>query len=147
VMGFCTPEQHEQFLEMVIPFETMLVDSGLHLFKYYLDISREEQKTRLTERHRDPLKQWKTSPVDDAAIKHWDDYSNARNEMFLRTHHAAAPWRIVSADDKRSARLNVIRDILLRIPYDGRKTKLLQTDPKIVFPFSPDTLLSGAIAP
>ena len=147
VMGFCTAEQHEQFLEAVIPFETMLVNDGLHLFKYYLDISRKEQSKRLEERREDPLKQWKQSPVDDAAIKHWDDYSNARNEMFLRTHHDAAPWRIVRADDKRLARLNVIRDILSRVPYDGRKTKLLQTDPGIVFSFTPDTLLSGAIAP
>jgi polyphosphate kinase 2 len=147
VMGFCTPAEHEQFLESVIPFERMLVDAGVHLFKYYLDISRGEQKKRLAERREDPLKQWKISPIDAAAIKHWDDYSNARNEMFLRTHHPAAPWHVVCANDKKRARINVIRDLLSRVDYDGRKTKLLKTDPAIVFPFSPDKLVSGAIAP
>ena len=147
VMGFCTAAEHEQFLETVIPFETMLVDSGILLFKYYLDISKGEQKKRLSDRREDPLKQWKVSPIDSTALRHWDDYSNARNEMFLRTHHAAAPWSVVAADDKREARLNVIRDLLSRVDYDGRKTKLTKADPALVFPFSPDKLMSGAIAP
>jgi len=147
VMGFCTQAEHEQFLESVIPFETMLVDAGIVLFKYYLDITRAEQKKRMAERRKDPLKQWKVSPVDAVALEHWDDYSNARNEMFLRTHHTTAPWHIVRADDKRAARLNMIRDILSRVDYPDRKTKLVKPDPKVVFPFSPDKLMSGAIAP
>jgi polyphosphate kinase 2 len=147
VMGFCTASEHERFLESVIPFETMLADDGIMLFKYYLDISRGEQKRRLADRRKDPLKQWKVSPIDAVAIQHWDDYSNARNEMFLRTHHSAAPWRVVHADDKRLARLNTIRDILSRVDYEGRKVALTKPDPKIVFPFSPDKLVSGIIAP
>lgn len=147
VMGFCTQAEHEEFLESVVPFESMLVKADIYLFKYYLDISRGEQKKRLGERRKDPLKQWKISPVDAAALERWDDYSNARNEMLLRTHHLAAPWHIVSANDKKRARLNVIRDILLRIDYEGRKDKILETDPAVVFPFTPDKLVSGVIAP
>jgi polyphosphate kinase 2 len=147
VMGFCTEKEHELFLETVIPFETMLASDGLLLFKYYLDISRDEQKARLADRRKDPLKQWKVSPIDAQALQHWEDYSNARNEMFLRTHHSAAPWRIVRADDKKTARLNAIRDILSRVDYPGRDKKLVKPDTKIVFPFSADKLVSGVIAP
>jgi polyphosphate kinase 2 len=147
VMGFCTPEEHEQFLDSVIPFETMLIDAGIHLFKYYLDITKDEQKKRLAEREKDPLKQWKISPVDAVALEHWGDYSNARNEMFLRTNHRAAPWQVVNANEKKRARLNLIRNILLRIDYEGRDDSLLTMNETIVFPFSPEELTSGTIAP
>jgi len=115
-MKFCTRAEREAFLEAAPRFERMLVHSGISVLKYYLDISRKEQARRLRERRRDPLKQWKISPVDEAAQRHWHDYSRARDTMLLRTHHADAPWILIRADDKHQTRLNVIRDILARIP-------------------------------
>ena len=92
VMGFCTEAQYEEFMETVPVFEQMLVRSGIQLFKYYLDIDKAEQRRRLKARLTDPLKQWKMSPIDAAAQKHWKDYSVARNAMFARTHTPTAPW-------------------------------------------------------
>jgi polyphosphate kinase 2 len=146
VMGFCTKEQHEEFIQSVPKFEEMLVGSGIKLLKYYLDISKDEQARRLDERRRDPLKQWKSSPVDAVAVRHWKAYSAARDAMLTRTHTATAPWRIVSADNKRLARLNLMRDMLSRLHYAGRKDRLLRPDPEIVFEFSPDCLEAGRLA-
>jgi polyphosphate kinase len=146
VMGFCTKAQHEEFMLSVPKFEAMLVGSGIKLLKYYLDVSKREQAERLEERRRDPLKQWKSSPIDAVAIKHWHAYTAARDAMLVRTHTAAAPWRIVRADDKRLARLNLMRDILSRLHYAGRKKKLVRTDPDIVFEFSRDCLETGRLA-
>ena len=146
VMGFCTKEQHEEFMHSVPKFEEMLVGSGIKLLKYYLDVSKNEQIKRLEERRRDPLKQWKSSPIDAVAVKHWKAYSAARDAMLMRTHTATAPWRIVRADNKRLARLNLMRDILSRLHYAGRKDKLVRPDPDIVFEFSPDCLDAGLLA-
>jgi polyphosphate kinase 2 len=146
VMGFCTPAEHESFLGMVPGFEAMLVESGITLVKYYLDIGRDEQKRRLKERRHDPLKQWKLSPIDEAAVGHWADYSKARNEMFVRTHTPDAPWTVVRSDDKHAARLNVIRDLLTRLTYSGKDQALLLADPDIVFPYSDAALRKGLIA-
>jgi polyphosphate kinase len=136
VMGFCTEEQVKQFFDMVIPFETMLSRDGMAIRKYYLDISREEQKDRLRARAKDPLKQWKLSPVDEKAIANWKAYSVARDEMFRRTSHASAPWRIVRADKKKVARLELIRDLLASFRYPGRSKKLGGPDDSIVFQWS-----------
>lgn len=146
VMGFCTKEQHEEFMHSVPKFEEMLVGSGIKLLKYYLDVSKNEQIKRLEERRRDPLKQWKSSPIDAVAVKHWKAYSAARDAMLMRTHTATAPWRIVRADNKRLARLNLMRDILSRLHYAGRKDKLVRPDPDIVFEFSPDCIDAGRLA-
>ena len=116
-MGFCTEAEHEEFMGSVANFENMLVGSGMKLLKYYLDISKTEQKKRLEDRKSDPLKQWKVSPIDDQAIKHWKAYSLARNEMLARTHKPTAPWTLVRADDKHLARLNIIKDLLGRLHY------------------------------
>jgi polyphosphate kinase 2 len=146
VMGFCTEAEHEEFMGSVSNFENMLVRSGVRLFKYYLDISKAEQARRLAERRRDPLKQWKTSPVDAVALKHWDAYTTARNAMLMHTHTAAAPWHIVLADDKRTARLNLIRHILSRLHYAGKKNKLVAPDPEVVFEFSKECLDAKRLA-
>jgi polyphosphate kinase len=147
VMGFCTPAETRAFLEDVPAFEQMLVRDGIRFFKYYLDIDRREQKKRLAERRRDPLKQWKLSPVDAAAPKLWRQYSKARNEMFAKTHSPQTPWSVVRANDKHLARLNVIRDLLLRIEYRGRNPRLIVPDREIVFPFDPVCLTNGIINP
>jgi polyphosphate kinase 2 len=146
VMGFCTKKECESFLQMVPGFESMLVDSGISLFKYYLDISRDEQKQRLKARRSDPLKQWKLSPIDEAALDHWGDYSDARNVMLARTHTADAPWTIVDANDKHAAQLNVIRDLLSRLKYKGKDETVLNVDPAIVFPYTDGALRQGLIA-
>ncbi|HEX7777374.1 MAG TPA: polyphosphate kinase 2 [Parvibaculum sp.] len=146
VMGFCTDGEYERFMTTVPAFEEMLVGAGITLLKYYLDIDKPEQKKRLAARRKDPLKQWKISPVDEAALKHWSDYSKARDAMFARTHTLHSPWHVVCANDKKLARLNVIRDILNRVDYDGKKQKLTVPDPQIVFPFDPAHFKSGLIA-
>ena len=147
VMGFCTEAQYEEFMETVPIFEQMLVRSGIQLFKYYLDISKAEQKERLKNRLTDPLKQWKMSPIDAVAQKHWKDYSVARNGMFARTHTAVAPWTVVSANDKKSARLSLIMDLLSRLDYKDKNHALLRPDPKVVFSYTEAALHAGLIAP
>lgn len=147
VMGFCTKGEHEEFLEEAPRFEEMLVRSGIRLFKYYLDIDREEQRKRLGARKKDPLKQWKLSPVDAVAQEKWGAYSRARNEMLARTHHAAAPWYVVRADDKKSARLNLMRNFLSRLDYPEKDDSVLRQDPGVVFPFERAQLDNGMIAP
>ena len=146
VMKFCTRAQREAFLEDAPRFERMLVQSGIALLKYYLDISRPEQARRLRERRHDPLKQWKISPVDEAAQQHWRDYSRARDAMLLRTHHRDAPWVVVRADDKQQARLNVIRDLLARVPAPQVKRKHTRPDPRVARQFDADLLESGWVA-
>ncbi|WP_454765494.1 polyphosphate kinase 2 [Cupriavidus campinensis] len=145
VMGFCTKDEHEEFMASVPEFEGMLVRSGIRLFKYYLDISKAEQRRRIEERRQDPLKQWKVSPIDEQAVSLWKKYSKARNEMFARTSDIV-PWSVVRADDKRIARLNVIKDLLTHLHYAGKNAKLVRADPEVVFPYAEEHLLSGAIA-
>ncbi|MEX2249699.1 MAG: polyphosphate kinase 2 [Parvibaculum sp.] len=147
VMGFCTGEEHERFMASVPLYENMLTGSGIVLMKYYLDITKAEQKARLADRAKDPLKQWKISPVDHVALKHWRDYSRARDEMLARTHSLHAPWSVVRADDKRAARLNVIRDLLARVDYRGKDVTLAAPDRKVVLAFEPALLTSGRVAP
>ena len=132
VMGFCTKKQHEQFMCTVNDFESVLVRSGVRLFKYYLDISKDEQAQRLDDRRKDPLTQWKISPIDQQAQKKWSAYSEARDEMLRRTHHSDAPWTVVRSDNKKHARLNLIRDLLGRLEYQDKNKKVLSIDPAIV---------------
>ncbi|MDO9104869.1 MAG: polyphosphate kinase 2 [Methylovulum sp.] len=147
VMGFCTDVQCQEFLETVPSYEGMLIRSGIRLLKYYLDISKDEQKKRLDDREQDPLKQWKISPIDKSSQKYWDEYSVARNIMFAKTHHCDAPWTIVRADHKPTARINVIRDILSRLDYVGKDEALICPDADIVFPYAEDCLKNGMIVP
>jgi polyphosphate kinase 2 len=147
VMGFCTKAETEEFLETVPQFEAMLVSAGISLLKYYLDISKREQKERLADRRKDPLKQWKLSPIDAKASEFWKDYSKARDRMFARTHAAISPWTVVRADDKDHARLNIIRDLLWRLEYPDRPKKLQRPDPEIVFTYDASAYERGLIAP
>lgn len=147
VMGFCTKTELAEFMGAVPQFERLLVNSGTQIFKYYLDISKSEQKRRLKERRVDPLKQWKVSPIDKTALSHWDDYSAARNEMFARTHSEDLPWHVVRADDKKLARLNVIRHLMSRVDCPDKDKHLAQPDPEIVFDYAEHHVKSGAIAP
>ena len=146
VMKFCTSEEYETFLKTVPTFEELLVHCGVTLVKYYLDISKDEQKKRLKDRRDDPLSQWKSSPIDAAAVKHWDDCSAARNEMLARTHTMVAPWTIVRADDKPLARINLIRDLLTRLEFKGKDRAADLPDPEVVFSFHQDAIGSGALA-
>ena len=132
VMGFCTKKQHEQFMCTVNDFESVLVRSGVRLFKYYLDISKDEQAQRLDDRRKDPLTQWKISPIDQQAQKKWSAYSEARDEMLRRTHHSDAPWTVVRSDNKKHARLNLIRDFLGRLHYPDKNQSALAVDSAIV---------------
>ena len=138
VMGFCSDDEYAEFMETVNEFEHMLVRSGIKLLKYYLDISKTEQKQRLDARERDPLKQWKISPIDRKAIKRWKAYSHARDAAFAQTHTQCAPWTIVKADDKRAARIHLIRDLLGRLHYDDKDKRVLRVDPEIVFAYDAD---------
>jgi polyphosphate kinase 2 len=131
VMGFCTDEQYKQFMNTVNDFESLLVRSDIELIKYYLDISKEEQALRLKERAKDPLKQWKISPIDQKAQKMWDAYSDARDKMLQHTSPLNAPWTVISANDKKLAHLNLIADLLSRLNYPEKDKSILQINPKI----------------
>jgi polyphosphate kinase 2 len=146
VMGFATSTEIERFYDSVGAFEEMLVRDGIHLRKYYLDISKKEQKKRLADRAKDPLKNWKISPIDAAAQKKWDAYSQARDEMLGRTSHAMAPWSVVKADVKKTARLEFLRDLLSSFDYKHQNRKLVRPEPKIVFSWSQGAQDSGQLA-
>ena len=118
VMGFCTPDEAEEFYRSVPEFERMLIRSGIILVKYWFSITDEEQQLRFQARIRDPLKQWKLSPMDVESRRKWEDYTRAKEVMLARTHIPEAPWWIVEAVDKKRARLNCITHLLDQIPYD-----------------------------
>ena len=119
VMGFCTPEELEEFFRSVPDFERMLVRSGIILLKYWFSITDEEQEFRFSMRIQDPLKQWKLSPMDLQSRVHWEEYTKAKEEMLERTHIPEAPWWVVHAVDKKKARLNCIAHLLGQIPYES----------------------------
>ncbi|HEY5336772.1 MAG TPA: polyphosphate kinase 2 [Rhizomicrobium sp.] len=138
VMKFAAKGQVEAFYESVVPFESMLTRDGLHIRKYYLDITKNEQKKRLAAREKSPLKQWKISPVDAVAQKKWHDYSKARDETFARTDHHAAPWRIVASDVKKIARLELMRDLLSSFDYKEKSKATTKPNRDVVFFWSPE---------
>ena len=123
VFGFCTPAQREHFFTQVSPFEEMLVDEGIHLFKFWLNVGRAEQLRRMLARESDPLKQWKLSSIDVKGLAKWDAYSDAIQETLSRSHTRHAPWTVVRSDDKRRARLNAIRTVLHAFDYDRKDAK------------------------
>jgi polyphosphate kinase 2 len=133
VMGFCSEDEVANFLRDVPDFEELLVRSGAKLFKFYLTLGREMQLKRFHERRHDPLKRWKLSPVDLAAIDKWDDYTRAQTELFRYTHTASCPWTVVRANDQRRARLEAIRTVLSTLDYEGKAAKEIgKPDPLIV---------------
>ena len=139
VMGFCTKEQHEQFLRDVPEFEKMLVETGVILFKYYFSVSKKEQERRFKKREDDPLKQYKLSPIDKEAQKVWDKYTNAKFSMLMASHTPIAPWTVVKSDNKKKARINCIRHLLNGIDY-GRKSK-----DESIFKIDRKILINGAV--
>jgi polyphosphate kinase 2 len=133
VMGFCTPEQTETFLDEAPQFERQLTRDGIRIFKFWLSIGREMQLKRFHDRAHDPLKTWKLSPVDLKALELWDDYSQARDRMLERTDSAHAPWTVIRANDKKRLRLNAIRTVLHGLDYEGKDEKEIgKIDQKIV---------------
>ena len=121
VMGFCTEQQYDDFMKVVPTFEKLIVEDGIYLFKFWLNIGREMQLKRFHDRRHDPLKVWKLSDMDIAALSKWKDYSKARDRMLKETHTKHAPWTVIRANDKRRARLNLIRHILDCLDYDGKE--------------------------
>jgi len=117
VMGFCTPEQHRRFLKLCPEIEKYIVDGGVILIKYWMEVGKEEQERRFEARIKDPLRQWKLSPMDLESFRRWYEYSRARDQMLEATDTKHAPWYIVRSDDKKKARLNCISHLLSRIPY------------------------------
>ncbi len=131
VMGFCTPDELEEFFRSVPEFERMLVRSGIILVKYWFSITDEEQEFRFKMRIHDPLKQWKLSPMDLESRVHWEDYTKAKEEMFDRTHTTEAPWWVVQAVDKKRARLNCIAHLLTQVPYEEVPKQEIALPPRV----------------
>ena len=139
VMGFCTEEQAKGFLKIIPLFEKLMVNSGIILLKYWLEVSPEEQTRRLEARAEDGRKTWKLSPMDIKSYTRWDDYTKARDEMFAATNTAWAPWHIARSDDKQRARLNIISHLLSQIPYKSpprEKVKLPKRKSPLARPVS-----------
>ena len=133
VMGFCTPKQYEDFLNQAPQVEKVIAHEGIFFFKFYLDIGREMQIKRFHDRRHDPLAVWKLSSMDIAALIKWDDYSEKRDRMLKETHTEFAPWTVIHANDKRRARLNLLRHMLKTIDYDGKdKNAIGAIDDKII---------------
>ena len=133
VMNFCTEAEYWEFLNQVPEFERQLVRSGIHLFKFWFSVSQTEQRQRFKERKVHPLKQWKLSPVDLASLDKWGDYTRAKEAMFLHCDTSDAPWTVIRSDCKKRARLNAMRFVLHRMPYDQRDLAVVgQVDPLLV---------------
>ncbi|MDH3660237.1 MAG: polyphosphate kinase 2 [Alphaproteobacteria bacterium] len=135
VMGFCGPNEYLEFMRQAPELERMLVRSGIRLFKYWFSVTQEEQRRRFAKREKDPLKQWKLSPMDRASIERWEDYTEAKEAMFFYTDTADAPWTIIKSDDKKRARLNCMTHFLASLPYPDKSPKIAH---------GPDQLIVGA---
>ena len=132
VFGFCTPAQNAHFFAQVPEFEDMLVDEGIHLFKFWLNVGRAEQLRRMLARERDPLKQWKLSGIDVKGLSKWDAYTAAIQDTLARSHTAQAPWTVIRTDDKRRARLNAMRVLCHAFDYPQKDTRaIVPIDPLI----------------
>jgi polyphosphate kinase 2 len=133
VMGYCTEAEYQQFLAQAPAFELMLVNSGIHLIKLYFSVSRGEQRSRFIVRQIDPVRQWKLSPTDLASLDKWEDYTEAKETMFLHTDTPEAPWTVIKSNDKKRARLAAMRHVLSRLEYAGKRPDMVGVpDPLIV---------------
>ncbi|MBK9564006.1 MAG: polyphosphate kinase 2 [Saprospiraceae bacterium] len=133
VMGFCTNEEYLEFMRQAPEFERNLVRSGIILIKFWFSVSRDEQKRRFKDRETHPLKQWKLSPIDKASLNKWDEYTEAKEKMFYHTDTSDAPWTVVKSDCKKRARLNAMRYLLHKIPYENKDIPTIgKIDPLIV---------------
>lgn len=133
VLGFCTPAESASFLIAAPRFERMIVEDGIHLFKFWLDIGREMQVKRFHDRRHDPLKVWKLSPVDLKALEKWDDYSAARDDMLAATDAPYAPWTVILSNDKRRARIGAIQTVLSALDFEGKhEASIGPIDKKVV---------------
>ncbi|MBL7939590.1 MAG: polyphosphate kinase 2 [Flavobacteriales bacterium] len=133
VMGFCTAKEYEEFMREVPEFERNIVRSGIHLFKFWFSVSREEQRRRFKDRARHPLKQWKLSPIDRASMDKWQEYTQAKERMFFHTDTSDSPWTVVKSNCKKRARLNAMRYLLSSFQYTGRDASMIgKVDPLIV---------------
>jgi polyphosphate kinase len=133
VMGFCTDTEYKEFLRQTPEFERQLVNSGIHLFKFWFSVSREEQRRRFKERELHPLKQWKLSPIDKASLDKWDEYTQAKESMFFHTDTSESPWIIIKSDCKKRARVNTMRYVLSKMPYTDKSGRNVgHSDPLIV---------------
>jgi polyphosphate kinase 2 len=124
VFGFCTPEEHKQFMRGVVGFEKDLIRHGTILVKLYFSVTKDVQKARFDHRKNDPLRQWKLSEVDMQAQERWDDFTKMKYEMLKRTHSSSAPWTVIRSIDKHKARLNVLKVILNAVDYEGHNKRL-----------------------
>jgi polyphosphate kinase 2 (PPK2 family) len=157
VMGFCSDEAVKRFLEMAPAVERVFIESGIILLKYWLEVSPEEQTRRLESRIQDGRKLWKLSPMDLKSYSRWYDYSRARDAMFHATDTSWAPWYVAMSDDKKRARLNIIRHMLSHIPYEAPKREKIKLpkrqnagdyrEPDYAFKIIPDMLGTGAVPP
>jgi len=135
VMGFCTDEQYEQFMQQAPEFEKMIVNSGTTMFKFWFSVSRKEQVTRFTIRRIDPVRHWKLSPMDLASLDLWEKYSAAKAAMIEHTNTEHAPWTVVRSNDKKRGRVEAIRWVLYNLDYPGKDPEAIGTpDPSIVGP-------------
>ena len=133
VMGFCTQDEYEEFMDQAPIFEQMLVDNGINLTKFWFSVSPAEQRTRFAVRLVDPVRQWKFSPMDMESIKRWDDYTAAKEAMFETTDTDVAPWTVVRSNDKKRARINAMRFVLAKADYDDKDDEVVsEPDPLIV---------------
>jgi polyphosphate kinase 2 len=130
VMGFCTKEEYHRFLHQCPIFERLLVEDGILLRKYWFSVSDAEQQRRFRGRLEDPLRRWKLSPMDLESITRWEDYSRAKDEMFVHTDIPEAPWHVVESEDKRRARINMITDLLSTVPYHQVRQPDLKLPPR-----------------
>ena len=133
VMGFCTPKEFGEFFRQVPSFERALVESGISLFKLWFTVSRENQAKRFADRKKDPLKQWKFSPMDEEAQKRWDQYTAARDEMLAQSDSDAAPWTVINSNEKKRARLESMRHVLHSLDYKHKDDDVAHApDPMVV---------------
>ena len=134
VMGYCTEEQYKKFMREVLPFEDKLMSEGYYLIKFWFSITDKTQELRFKLRQTSPIKYWKFSPNDAKSIEKWDIYTSYKEQMFRETSTEKSPWVIVDANDKRVAKLNALRYILNQVPYDNKKTEVLEVYPEVVYP-------------